>query len=98
MGATTSRNTLARSKLPELVAFCESKGWVHESDDSPYVVVRMRHPDWREPLIVHQRNDPQSMHVTTWGNSADMLRRYLRERRQTSATKAAATPTKGEEE
>jgi hypothetical protein len=88
MGDYRSRNTLARSKLPEFVAFCESKGWVHEPDGSPYVVLRMRHPDWREPMIVHQKNDTESMHVTTWGNSADMLRRWMRSRRETKGVVA----------
>lgn len=73
-----SRNTLARSKLDEFKAFCQSKGWVDEKTKGPYEVLRMRHPDWKEPMIVHQRNNIESMHLTTWGNSADMLRRYFR--------------------
>ena len=77
-----SRNTLARSKLAEFEAFCASKGWATSNEGVEYEVLRMRHPDWREPLIVHQRSDQGSMHLTTWGNSADMLRRYLRSQRK----------------
>jgi hypothetical protein len=82
-----SRNTLARSKIAEFEAFCANKGWVRVIAVGEYEVLRMRHPDWREPMIVHQKNDPDSMHVTTWGNSADMLRRWMRTRRATNMPK-----------
>lgn len=79
-----SRSTLARNKLDDFRAFCESKGWLSEPVKGGflgYEVLRMRHPDWKEPMIIHQRNNTESVHLTTWGNSADMLRRYLRAKR-----------------
>jgi len=77
-----SRNSLARNKLDEFKAFCVSKGWVEQSNKGEYEVLRMRHPDWKEPMIVHQRINVDSVHLTTWGNSADMLRRYFRSKRE----------------
>ena len=85
MTDTRSRNTLARSKLEDFKTFCMSKGWVDVQLVGEYEIIRMRNPDWKEPMIVHQRVNTGSQHLTTWGNSADMLRRYLRIKRETKS-------------
>ncbi len=77
-----SRNSLARNKLEEFKAFCAANGWIQQPIKGDYEVLRMCHPDWKEPMIVHQRINVDSVHLTTWGNSADMLRRYFRNRKE----------------
>lgn len=75
-----SRCTLHKSKLVEFRDFCERHGWYYELPKGDYEVLRMRHPDCKDPLIVHDR--VRGSHFTTWGESARMVNQYLDSRRQ----------------
>lgn len=76
-----SRSTLHKTKLPELKAFCEKRGWLAEPLKGGYEVLRMRHAGRKDPLIVYDRNNAPE-HYTTWGESARMVTAMLRERRK----------------
>lgn len=75
-----SRCTLHKEKLDAFRAFCEWRGWTAEAPKGLYEVLRMRHPDRKDLLIVHER-DGATEHYTTWGESARMVSAMLRERR-----------------
>lgn len=76
-----SRCSLHQSKLAEFQAFCEARGWTVELTKGGYEVLRMRHPGRAHPLIVHDRNDAKE-HYTTWGESANELRAWMRSRKK----------------
>lgn len=76
-----SRCTLHKTKLAEFQTFCEGRGWTAEPTRGGYEVLRMRHPGRVHPLIVHGR-DSATEHYTTWGESANELRVWLRSRRK----------------
>lgn len=75
-----SRCTLHKTKLAEFQRFCEGRGWLAETPKGAYEVLRMRHVEHRDPLIVHDRDDATE-HYTTWGNSARELAKFMRRRR-----------------
>lgn len=75
-----SRNTLARHKLDDFIAFCTARGWKREPTKGDYEILRMRHPARKDPLMVHQGLHDDSMHLTTWGESDRMVRIYLNEK------------------
>lgn len=77
MTDTRSRCTLARSKLLDYLVFCERNGWLSLPCKGEYEVLRMKHYDFKLPLIVHQSGDTNSMHLTTQGHSDEMLKRFL---------------------
>ncbi|WP_067753019.1 hypothetical protein [Orrella dioscoreae] len=79
-----SRCTLHKTRLAAFQTFCEGRGWTAEPTKGDYEVLRMRHPDRRFPLIVHDRHDAPE-HYTTWGESARMLGPFLRARTQESS-------------
>lgn len=74
-----SRCTLHKSKLAAFQAFCEENGWQAEPTKGGYEVLRMRHADRPDPLIVHDRTEAKE-HYTTWGESARMVKRWMRVR------------------
>lgn len=81
-----SRCTLHKTKLTEFQKFCEEYGWRAEPTKGPYEVLRMRHSGCKDPMIVHGRNSGD--HFTTWGESARMVRQYIRSKRHESPASA----------
>ncbi|WP_339139061.1 hypothetical protein [Kerstersia gyiorum] len=79
-----------KTKLAEFQAFCEEYGWRVEPTKGPYEVLRMRHSGCEDPMIVHGRDSGD--HFTTWGESARMVRQYVRRNRNGKA-KAAKQAT-----
>lgn len=75
-----SRCTLHKTKLADFQRFCEGRGWMAETPKGAYEILRMRHVDRRDPLIVHDR-DGAKEHYTTWGESARELAKFMRRRR-----------------
>lgn len=73
----TSRDMLAIAKLPEFIAFCQSKGWVIDPVNHDYEVLRMRNPKARIPLIVHTTANPKE-HYTVSANSYRLARQFVR--------------------
>lgn len=51
-----------------------------EPTKGPYEVLRMRHSGCEDPMIVHGRDSGD--HFTTWGESARMVRQYIRSKRK----------------
>lgn len=76
-----SRCTLHKTKLAEFKAFCEKRGWQAEPIKGGYEVLRMRHSERKDPLIVYDRNSAPE-HYTTWGESARMVTALLRQRKK----------------
>lgn len=76
-----SRCTLHKTKLADFQRFCEGRGWLAETPKGAYEVLRMRHPGRVDPLIVHSRIEAKE-HYTTWGESANELRAWMRYRRR----------------
>lgn len=76
-----SRCELMPKHLPEFAQFCESRGWKPENTKGPYEVLRMRHPDIREPMMVHRR-DVSEVHLTVWGQSERLTNKFFAARRQ----------------
>lgn len=78
-----SRCTLSVTKLCLFRDFCKQKGWVQVNAKGYFEVLRMQHPNEREPLIVHTKlqtkagNEP--VHYTTWGNSAKLVNQFLKD-------------------
>lgn len=76
-----SRCELRKDALAAFQEFCEHFGWVAQDCKGEYEVLRMRHPDISEPLIVHKRlktacgNVPH--YLTTWGQSQRMATEYI---------------------
>jgi len=75
--AMRSRCTLHKSKLATFQAFCEARGWVAEPSKGDYEVLRMRHPERRDPMIVHERSNATE-HYTTSGESQKQVRAFIR--------------------
>lgn len=80
-----SRCTLRVHHLERFAAFCEEQGWQKVEAKGPYEALRMRHPEQRDPLIVHKR-DKTNMggtlcHLTTWGISQKMAIAYIRSKK-----------------
>lgn len=78
-----SRCTLHKTKLAEFQTFCESQGWQAQPPKGAYEILRMRHADRRDPLIVHDRLEAKE-HYTTWGESSRMLTRFIRTKKVAS--------------
>lgn len=55
--------------------FCEALGWKQEKVKGEFEVLRMRHPDQSEPMIVHARTRAAE-HATVWGHSATLAAQY----------------------
>jgi len=75
-----SRNRLHKTKLKEFSDWLLWHGWAPEKCKGFYEVLRMRHPDQKELLLVYDRNDAKE-HYTTFGISNDMLNKFLRLKR-----------------
>lgn len=76
----TSRNMLAIGKMPEFIAFCQSKGWKVEPVRAVvgnHEVLRMRNLDFKAPMIVHTTANAKE-HYTVSGNSYKMARQFIR--------------------
>ncbi|MCK9234952.1 MAG: hypothetical protein M0P09_01395 [Acholeplasmataceae bacterium] len=55
----TTRDILNRDNWEMFRLFLIAHGWVNDHVDdqmNPYVILRMRHPQWDDPIILH-RND-----------------------------------------
>lgn len=73
---TTSRNRLHKTRLLAFEVFCATHGWQPVPVKGDYEVLRMRHPDHKDPLIVHGRlRAPE--HLTTHGNADKLLDQFL---------------------
>lgn len=83
-----SRSELRKDDLEDFRAFCEQSGWRQQERKGDYEVLRMRHPEIKEPLIVHKRlktvcgNIPR--YLTTWGQSQRMATEYVRHKAKLS--------------
>lgn len=73
----TSRNMLAIAKLPEFIAFCQSKGWAIDPVNHDFEVLRMRNPEVRMPLIIHTTVNAKE-HYTVSANSYRLARQFVR--------------------
>ncbi len=78
-----SRQRLHLKHLSEFTKFCEGLGWVSERVKGDYEVLRMRHPNSKELLIVHDRHSA-SQHYTTWGMSNDLAKIFYRQKKETT--------------
>lgn len=78
-----SRCLLMPRHLPDFAKFCEGRGWVSVPTKGDYEVLRMRHPDIAEPLMVHRR-DVSEVHLTTWGKSQSMADKFFNQRRRSN--------------
>jgi len=91
-----SHHRLHIKKLEEFATYCEQHGWERQQVKGDYEVLRMRHPDWKAPLIVHARHNSSSgtelIHLTTRGNSEAMVSRYVRDKQRTKSAEASETP------
>jgi hypothetical protein len=86
--AMRSRCTLARTQLERFKIFCEAMGWAEVPTKGVFEVLRMRHAEQKEPLIVHQKmgtfahsGHTPTVHLTTWGQSAVVVKQFLRAKR-----------------
>jgi hypothetical protein len=74
-----SRACLHRSKLDEFKQWAISRGWVEEAAKGDYEVLRLRMPGKKgAPAQVYDRH--QGAHLTTFGESQKLVRRWIRER------------------
>jgi hypothetical protein len=64
----------------DFAAHCRSRGWFAVPVVGAYEVLRMRHPDRPDPLIVHDRISAAE-HYTTWGESQTELDAWLEARK-----------------
>ena len=71
-----SRNRLHVSKLEAYKQFCVSQGWVEEPGKSFFEILRMRHPEVKDLLIVHTRCTDKLVHFTIWGVSAQLFNEF----------------------
>jgi hypothetical protein len=80
-----SRCRLSVNHLERFAAYLEEKGWVRHQPHGHYEVLFMRHPDQRDPLIVHKRASTDmkgaGYHLTTWGISDRMASEYIRDKK-----------------
>lgn len=70
------RSRLHHTHLAAFIAFCEARGWESEPVKGPYERLRMRHPEKREPLLVHTRQDARE-HLSVWGHSLTLTTAFL---------------------
>lgn len=75
-----SRCLLMPKHLSEFSQFCSKKGWQLENTKGHYEVLRMRHPDISEPMIVHHR-DVSEVHLTVWGQSERLANKFFAAKR-----------------
>lgn len=91
-----SRSRLHIDHLQEFATFCETRGWKTEKPKGTYEVLRMRHPEWRDPLFVYKRHTNSSggelVHLTTHGNADNMVSAWLRDKKRTKDGQPHQTP------
>ena len=56
------RGRLHLNNVKQFAEFLSAKGWIEEAIKGEYEILRMRHPDEREPLILYARM--RSEHAT----------------------------------
>jgi hypothetical protein len=70
-----TRSDLHIKKLQDFEMYCREQGWYSCPTKGAHEVLRMRlGSEW---LIVHKR-DSATQHLTVWGNSAEMLRKWFK--------------------
>ena len=76
-----SRCTLHINKLADFTAWLEGKGWKKVETKDHYEALRMTHKSkyGLKTLLVH-RKDSATEHLTTWGESEQLVQKWLRER------------------
>jgi hypothetical protein len=70
--------TLHTYDLIPFIKFCTDNGWksYHRNPNKPEQILRMRHPDFHHPLIVHVREQDGGW-CMTWGLSLEMARKFI---------------------
>jgi len=79
---TVVRGKLHLNNVKQFAEFLTGKGWVEEVTRGEYEILRMRHPDEREPLILYARM--RSEHATLPDNQHmfnHLVYEYLAEKR-----------------
>ncbi len=79
---TTSRNRLHQNKLQAFTDFCKSEGWQSVPTKGDFEVLRMRHPDNKDPLLVYRQLKAKE-HLTTHGVADKMVDKFLGHRTAT---------------
>ncbi len=72
----TERNLLHGDYIETFARYCEGLGWMRTKPKGEYEVLRMTHPQGKEPLIVHRRLTANE-HVTVWGVSLILAQSFL---------------------
>ena len=78
---TRSRSRLHHSHLEAFKAYLVELGWVEEPTKGIYEKLRMRHPRYNDPLIVHSKEEA-TQHYTTWGHSDRLATGFLNQKRR----------------
>lgn len=86
---TTSRNRLHQNKLQAFTEFCKFFGWVQTPTKGGFEVLRMRHPDNKDPLLIYRQLKAKE-HLTSHGVADRMVSRFLD---QPEPTDTALKPT-----
>lgn len=81
---TTTHNLLHQSSLKEFKQFMVSRGWIEEDVKGQYEVVRFRHKNYKEPVMVFFRLDEKE-HFTVFGIGVKMVRAFINHRNRQRA-------------
>lgn len=73
---STTRNRLHQNKLTAFTEYLVQNNWTQVPLKSEYEVLRMRSPEYRDPLIVYRRDNAKE-HLTTHGVADKMLSKFL---------------------
>jgi hypothetical protein len=80
-----SRSLLHKPTLDAFTRWLENLGWEVQPTKGCYEVLRMTHPKDESPklgpLLVHRKSEIKE-HYTTHGISEDLVRKWIREKRQ----------------
>lgn len=83
---TRSRNRLHVTKLQDFTEFCSARGWAQQPIKGGYEVLRMRHPEHKDPLLVYRRDAVHLVHYTCHGEADRMLNAFLGHPKGTQAS------------
>lgn len=75
-----NRTLIHRATLAAFQTFCEAEGWTIDPTKAAFQVLRMRHKDHREPMIVFERgpmrNGKPRQQLTVYGHSLQLAERF----------------------
>lgn len=75
-----SRPYLHIDHVPLFEKYWQDRGWKTEPNKGVYDVLRMRHPDVPEPIVIIYRKDKAKEHCTVQSRGYNMAVQFIRDK------------------